>query len=198
MSFRRLRNPFAIIEWGGVTFKGTDILLINGLSHYGQIVKMGSRYSKTEYTHVYPDHILVALIWEATEPITRGELIKLRHHFTRRIWMLDGVFECINWSELRNEKAPQRPKLLPQKMCYNCLLEGNKYIPKQLKQDSKGHCRVCGNLHTILYSTVLGWPCDLRHKGFGFTVIGRGCNYINNIGYYNLHFDMSIYSDYKG
>src|SRR5260221_12038357 len=85
MSFRRLRNPFAIIEWGGVTFKGTDILLINGLSHYGQIVKMGSRYSKTEYTHVYPDHILVALIWEATEPITRGELIKLRHHFTRRI-----------------------------------------------------------------------------------------------------------------
>lgn len=197
MSFRRLRSLFDKVEWGGVTFKGTDILLINGSSHYGQIVKVGNQYAKTEYTHVYPDHILMAVIWEATEPIPRKELIKLRHHFTRRIWMLDGVFECINWQILNKEPQPGKPKLLPPEMCYRCLLEGNKYIPKQLKSSGFGICRCCCTMKN-LYETRIGWPCDLRHRGFGFTVIGSGRNYTNNIGYYNANFDMSIYSDYTG
>lgn len=197
MSFRRLRSPFAKVEWGGVTFKGTDILLINGLSHYGQIVKIGNRYAKTEYTHVYPDPVLVGVIWEATEPISRKEFINLRHHFTRRIWMNDGVFECINWKELREEQQPPKPKLLPTEICYHCLYEGNKYIPKQLKNSGFGICRCCCTMKN-LYSTRLGWPLDLRHKGFGFTIIGSGINFTNNKEYYETHFDMSIYDGYIG
>lgn len=197
MGFRRLRSPFAKVEWGGVTFNGTDILLINGLSHYGQIVKVGSRFTKTEYTHVYPDHVLVGVIWEATEPISRREIIKLRHHLTRRIWVNDGVFECINWPELRKEERPLKEKLLPPEMCYRCLLEGNKYIPKQLKSSSFGICRCCCTMKNLV-PTRLGWPCDLRHKGFGWTIIGQDRNFTNNIGYYKLHFDMSIYNDYNG
>src|SRR5258707_14737163 len=112
MSFRRLRSPLAVVEWGGVTFKGIDVLLISGMAHYGQIVKVGSRFSKTEYTHVCPDTPLINHIFEVTEPISRRQLIKLRHHFTRRIWMLDGVFECINWPELQKEERPLKGKLL--------------------------------------------------------------------------------------
>lgn len=198
MSFRIFKLTFHEEKWGGVVFKSTDVLLINGSAHYGQIIKVGDNYSKTEYTHVYPNTDLLKHIYEVTIPIPRKQLIKLRHHFTRRIWMLDGVFECINWQELNKEPLPPKCKLLPPEMCYSCLLEGNKYIPKQLGKGKWGTCRCCGNLKTKLFRTRLGWPCDLRHKGFGFTIIGEGVNYINNIQYYNSHFDMSIFKDYTG
>lgn len=197
MRFRRLKSVFATVEWGGVTFKGIDILLVNGFAHYGQIVKVGNQYRKTEYTHVYPDRDLMRHIMEVTEPVSRKELIRLRHHFTRRIWMLDGVFECINWQVLNKEAEPHKPKLLPPEICYGCMLEGNKYIPKQLKSAGLGMCRSCFTVKQ-LYPTRVGWPIDLRHKGFGFTIIGRGINYTNNIKYYASNFDMSIYANYKG
>lgn len=31
MSFRRLKSLFDKVEWGGITFKGTDVLLVNGM-----------------------------------------------------------------------------------------------------------------------------------------------------------------------
>lgn len=197
MSFRRLKSMFSPVRWEGVSILGTDVLLINGAAHWGQVVKVGNRYRKTEYTHLFPTPELLRHIVEVTEPLTRKEIIRLRHHFTRRIWMLDGVFECIDWQKLRHEPEPSKPKLLPPEMCYRCLLEGNKYIPKQLKSSGFGICRCCFTMKN-LYPTRLGWPCDLRHKGFGFTVISRGINYTNNIKYYNANFDMSIYADYKG
>ncbi len=167
MSFRRLRSPLAVVEWGGVTFKGIDVLLISGMAHYAQIVKVGSRFSKTEYTHVCPDTPLMK------------------------------VFECINWPELQKEERPVKEKLLPPEICYRCLLEGNKYIPRQLKNSGFGICRCCNTMKNLV-PTRLGWPCDLRHKGFGFTVISRGNNFTINKKYYESHFDMSIYNDFVG
>ena len=76
--------------------------------------------------------------------------------------------------------------------------EGNKYIPKQLKKYGVGLCRCCGNGSIELHYTRQGWPIDLRHKGFGFTVITTGQNWERNKEYYKHHFDMSIYQDYKG
>jgi hypothetical protein len=171
--------------------------LVNGSAHWGQLVKVGSRFSKTEYTHVYPNGPLLKHILDVTELVPRKELIKLRHHFTRRIWILDGVFECINWPDLQYEKEPKTPKLLPPEMCYRCLLEGNKYIPKQLSSTGFGICRCCDTMKN-LYETRVGWPCDLRHKGFGFTVICQGRNFTQNKQYYEKNFDMSIYTDYTG
>jgi len=188
---------FSPVRWEGVSILGTDVLLINGASHWGQIVKVGNQYRKTEYTHLFPTPDLLRHIVEITEPLTRKEIIKLRHHFTRRIWMLDGVFECINWQVLNKEPIPEKPKLLPPEMCYRCLLEGNKYIPKQLKSTGFGMCRCCTTMKN-LYRTRLGWPCDLRDKGFGFTVISEGENYQLNKKYYAANFNMSIYHDYKG
>lgn len=198
MGFRRLKSLFDKVEWKGVVFKGTDVMLVNGSAHYGQIVKVGNQYSKTEYTHLYPDNSLMSTIYEATIPLSRREIIRLRHHFTQRIWMLDGVFECIDWQVLNKEPEPKKGKLLPPFMCYNCMLEGNKYIPKQIKIDGNGQCRCCGNKQTNFHATCRGWPIDLRHKGFVFTVISSGRNWEMNKEYYRRNFDMSIYSDYTG
>jgi hypothetical protein len=198
MSFRRLKLPFYEVNWGGVIFKGTDIILIGSSAHYGQLVKVGNQYTKTEYTHVYPDSNLTARIYEATEPLPLRTIRELRHHFTRRIWMLDGVFECIEWQILNKGPQPKKPKLLPPVMCYVCMSEGNKFIPKQLSKYGMGLCRCCRNESVTLHYTRLGWPIDLRHKGFGFTVITTGQNWEMNTEYYKRHFDMSIYADYKG
>jgi len=197
MKFRRLKL-FTQAKWGGILFKWPEVLLVDGHSHYGQIVKVGDQYRKTEYTHVRVDADLKKEIYEATEPLTLREIRKLRHHFTRRIWIRDGVFECINWQVLNKQPEPKHPKLLPPDICYDCMLEGDKYIPKQLKSNKIGLCRCCGETNIKLYPIRLGWPLDLRHKGFGFTVIGSGINWELNKERYKREFDMSIYSDYKG
>lgn len=197
MCFRRLKSPFNEKVWGNVTFKGTDIILVGGMSH-DWIVKVGNQYTKTEYTHVYPNSDLFKEILAATNELSLKEIRKLRHHMTPRIWMCDGVFECIEWKILNKEPEPKKSKLLPPEICYACMLEGNIYIPKQLKIDGKGKCRCCGNDNINLHLTRRGWPVDLRHKGFGFTVIATGRNWAINKDYYRLHFDMSIYCDYDG
>ncbi len=199
MSFRRLKILSENVVFGGITFKWTDVLLVDGNSHPGQIVKVGNPISPTKYmTHYVDFRKELPNIYEITEPISIQEIRSLRHHMTRRIWMLDGVFECINWQELNKEPQPTKSKLLPAVICYDCMAEGNKYIPKQLKTHSVGLCRCCGNDNAKLHLTRLGWPIDLRHKGFGFTVIGTGRNYTMNKEYYKIHHDMSIYSDYQG
>lgn len=198
MSFRRLKLPFDEYNWGGTIFNGTDVILVNSSAHYGQLVKVGNRFSKTEYTHVYPNPQMINEIYTVTEELTVFEIRKLRHHFTKRIWMMDGVFECIRWQTLNKEPQLKKAKLLPPVMCYNCMHEGNKFIPNQLKRYGMGLCRCCGNESAMLHHTRLGWPIDLRHKGFGFTMIGTGINWEINTEYYKRHFDMSIYKDYTG
>ena len=188
---------FCHVTWGGIQFKGTDVLLVQGMAHY-EIVKVGNHYSKTQYTHLYPSSELLKEIYAATEELSRKEIIKLRHHMTRRIWINDGVFECINWQNLQSETQPHWQKLLPPEMCFDCLKEGNKYIPLQLKTHKIGVCRCCGRENINLHRTRLGWPCDLRHKGFGFTCIMEGINYKMNAERYKRQFDMSIYADYNG
>src|SRR6266536_4832721 len=184
MSFRRLKMPFDEYNWSGAIVKGTDIILISSSSHYGQLVKVGNRYSKTEYTHVYPDGRMLDEIYSVTEELSLREIRKLRHHFTKRIWMLDGVFDCIEWQLLNKEPQPKKNKLLPPVMCYACMLEGNKYIPKPLSRYGMGLCRCCDNESVTLHYTRLGWPIDLRHRGFGFTVITTGQNWEMNKEYY--------------
>lgn len=197
MGFRKLNNLFSQVTWGGLTFNGTDVILVQGSSHFG-LVKIASPYKKTEYSQIFPRKELLEEIYSQTTELSLKEIRRLRHHMTRRIWMLDGVFDCIEWQKLNKEDRPQKPKLLPPTICYDCMYEGNKYIPQQLKTIKTGLCRCCGRDNIKLTSMRFGWPVDLRHKGFGFTVIGTGRNYTNNIAYYKKHHDMDIYADYDG
>lgn len=197
MSFMRLKFG-SELHISDRILKFPDVLLVNSIAHYGMVVKVADAYSKTEYIHCQLDAERINLINDLTHPLSLQEIRRLRHHLTRRIWMLEGVFDCVNWQVLRKVPLPQKQKLLPAAMCYSCMSEGNKYIPKQLKMCGVGLCRCCGNPSTMLHPTRLAWPVDLRHKGFGFTVIGTGRNYTMNAEYYKHHFDMSIYNDYQG
>lgn len=198
MSFLRLKNIFGEVTWGGITFRGTDIILVNSSAHYGQLVKVGTQYTKTEYTHVYYDHKLLNEIYDSCVQLSVAKIRRIRHHMTRRIWMLDGVFECIEWHILRNLPDPKKSKLLPPEVCFWCMKEGNKYVPKQVPTNGPGLCRCCGKERSNLYDIRYGWPLDLRHKGFGFTVIPSGNNFTRNKEYYKNYYDMSIYEDYNG
>lgn len=197
MRFRRLSNVLGEVVWGGVTFKGIDVILVQGSAHCG-LVKVGNSYTATEYTHVYPSPELLKEIYASTVELSLREIRRLRHHMTNRIWMLDGVFECIEWQKMRNKLEKHGCKLLPAVICQTCLREGNKFVSKSFKTIKKGKCRCCGQEDIPLTETRYGWPLDLRHRGFGFTVIGTGINYTNNVAYYNHHYDMSIYKDYTG
>lgn len=195
MDFFKVINEFSIFTAG-------QIILVNGSSHYGRIVILATPKNKTIYTNIRIDYNLVK---QNCIHLTRNDVLKIRHHLTWRIWINDASRICNNVGaqgfsfDVLNEKDIDggKPKLLPYLMCYDCLKEGNKYIPHNIKSVQKSLCRCCMQDKKLHY-TQYGYPLNLKSKGFGFTIIGSGENYFNNISYYNRHFDMSIYKDFKG
>lgn len=170
-------------------FKSGDSIMTISYCHYC-VVKLADAKDKIIYRwdlslHDKWSHKIMEQLRQDgfIRDLTKNELIKLTHHMTWRIWRnigsrLNNTGQQGLWFDIINEKKfdDKKPRLLPPKMCYDCMKEGNRYLPKKPYTVEIGVCHVCEKEKQLCY-TYYATPLNLTKYGFGFNVaIGMESN----------------------
>lgn len=186
MALYKVLKEFSGFEMG-------DTIIIRGSAHYC-VVKVGDPRRKTIYRwdlQALNDYRVAqqAIKDDWIRPATEREVKKLLPHFTWRIFRSD-VSNELNGHSANKEWAfdkriestlnGKKPRLLPAYLCWDCLKEGNPFLPHRIKKHMDGVCHCCGTtkpLHSIHYA----WALDLSKYGFDRQVAMGPFNFQMNI-----------------
>lgn len=185
-------------------FNVGDVIMDCSFCHWC-LVKVADAKNKTIYRHdLYKfkdSEWLQVCKSDMVRPLKKCEVIKLLPHMTWRIWHNVGSsvnsvgqqgfsFDVLNEVKIKDSK----PRLLPEYMCFDCMKEGNKYMPKKPAIEKVGKCIVCENIKPLHY-TQYAYPLDLRSKGFGFSIMMGRSNFLRNIPYMKKHYKIEEWWD---
>lgn len=189
------------------SFQGFNVgdIIADCYAHFC-LVKVGDAKNKTIYRHDL--YLWKYSEWhkfkntDAVRELTKQEIIKLLPHMTWRIWHSEGAqlntvgqqgfsFDVLNEPK---KVGSNKPRLLPRLMCYDCMKEGNKYMPKKPSTEMVGKCIVCEQEKQLHY-TQYAYPLDLRSKGFGFSIMMDRKNFLNNIYHFKKDYQVEEWWD---
>lgn len=165
---------------------GDNILI--GSAHFF-VVRLGNASQPTIYRRDLHRDLHLWRNRHELRPLTYDEVVQILPHITWRIWVSDVVHVVIkrhggSFDEaIRKNLRGEKPRLLPKMMCYECMKEGNLFLPHRPSARGIGICKVCCK-EKPLHFTQYAWPLDLSKHGFGLTV-----------GPYNMPANKSYYEN---